>query len=254
MQVDALALTLRPRSYLEASDLGVRLCQHAAGSVYRCYLAILVPTTLACMATAALAPSLASFVTPSALPVLALWWLKPCLDRPVLFALSRAAFGRRVGLADLWREQRAALWSGLLTALTLRRLSPWRAFTQPVMLLEGQRGAARARRLRALLGPRTLVAGTLTFLFSLSELILALALLSLLYWLAPRGYSPELDALFSATAPAWVGPLFAAGYALVLTMNEPFYVAAGFGMYLNRRMELEAWDIEKELRRAFPAP
>ena len=44
------------------------------------------------------------------------------------------------------------------------------------------------------------------------------------------------------------------GYAVVLTMSEPFYVAAGFGMYLNRRMELEAWDIEKELRRAFPAP
>jgi hypothetical protein len=32
---------------------------------------------------------------------------------------------------------------------------------------------------------------------------------------------------------------------------EPYYVAAGFGMYLNRRAELEAWDIEQELRRVF---
>ena len=32
---------------------------------------------------------------------------------------------------------------------------------------------------------------------------------------------------------------------------EPFYVAAGFAMYLNRRVELEAWDIEQEFRRAF---
>ena len=32
---------------------------------------------------------------------------------------------------------------------------------------------------------------------------------------------------------------------------EPFYVAAGFAMYLNRRAELEAWDIEQEFRRAF---
>jgi hypothetical protein len=32
---------------------------------------------------------------------------------------------------------------------------------------------------------------------------------------------------------------------------EPFYVAAGFGMYLSRRAELEAWDIEQEFRRAF---
>jgi hypothetical protein len=28
-------------------------------------------------------------------------------------------------------------------------------------------------------------------------------------------------------------------------------VAAGFAMYLNRRAQLEAWDIEQELRRAF---
>jgi hypothetical protein len=32
---------------------------------------------------------------------------------------------------------------------------------------------------------------------------------------------------------------------------EPFYVGAGFTMYLNRRVELEAWDIEQEFRRAF---
>jgi hypothetical protein len=32
---------------------------------------------------------------------------------------------------------------------------------------------------------------------------------------------------------------------------EPFYVAAGFAMYLNRRVELEAWDIEQEFRRGF---
>jgi hypothetical protein len=28
-------------------------------------------------------------------------------------------------------------------------------------------------------------------------------------------------------------------------------VAAGFTLYLNRRAELEAWDIEQELRRVF---
>jgi hypothetical protein len=42
-------------------------------------------------------------------------------------------------------------------------------------------------------------------------------------------------------------------YAAVVAFLEPFYVAAGFGMYLNRRVELEAWDIEQEFRRAFAA-
>ena len=40
-------------------------------------------------------------------------------------------------------------------------------------------------------------------------------------------------------------------YALIVLFLEPFYVAAGFGMYLNRRAELEAWDLEQEFRRAF---
>lgn len=45
--------------------------------------------------------------------------------------------------------------------------------------------------------------------------------------------------------------LFAASQLLVATFLEPFFVAAGFSMYLNRRVELEAWDVEQELRRAF---
>jgi hypothetical protein len=45
----------------------------------------------------------------------------------------------------------------------------------------------------------------------------------------------------------------ALAYAIVIAFLEPFYVAAGFAMYLNRRAELEAWDVEQELRRAFLA-
>ena len=45
--------------------------------------------------------------------------------------------------------------------------------------------------------------------------------------------------------------LLTIGYAMAVLFLEPFYVAAGFAMYLNRRAELEAWDIEQEFRRAF---
>jgi hypothetical protein len=50
---------------------------------------------------------------------------------------------------------------------------------------------------------------------------------------------------------AFLAMPLAIGYALVVLFLEPFYVAAGFAMYLNRRAQLEAWDIEQELRRAF---
>jgi hypothetical protein len=45
--------------------------------------------------------------------------------------------------------------------------------------------------------------------------------------------------------------LVACAYAAVVGLLEPFYVGAGFAMYLNRRVELEAWDIEQEFRRDF---
>jgi hypothetical protein len=38
-------------------------------------------------------------------------------------------------------------------------------------------------------------------------------------------------------------------YAAIILFLEPFYVAAGFGLYLNRRTLLEGWDIEVALRR-----
>jgi hypothetical protein len=38
-------------------------------------------------------------------------------------------------------------------------------------------------------------------------------------------------------------------YAAAVAILEPFYVAAGFALYLNRRSSLEGWDIEVALRR-----
>jgi hypothetical protein len=41
----------------------------------------------------------------------------------------------------------------------------------------------------------------------------------------------------------------ALAYGAAVLLLEPFYVAAGFGLYLNRRTLLEGWDIEVALRR-----
>jgi hypothetical protein len=68
--------------------------------------------------------------------------------------------------------------------------------------------------------------------------------------LAPSGYEPNLSKLTTGTA-SFADFALQAGYAAVVLFLEPFFVAAGFAMYLNRRAELEAWDIEQEFRRAF---
>ena len=139
MQLEALALRMRPRAPLEAADLGVRLCQDAASSVYACYAVVYVPI---------LALALLSFEIASWFPTLFLFWAKPWLDRTILFVLSRAAFGQPTTVRQLW-EARGRVWGRqLLLTWTWRRLSPWRSFTQPVYQLEGLAVGKIRRRVR----------------------------------------------------------------------------------------------------------
>ena len=242
MQVDALAIRLRPRTPYEAADLGARLCQSAWRDVYRCYAIVALPVFGLCIASS-------EFST--WLPTLAIWWLKPWLDRTILFVLSRAAFGQRTSLSDLWRAQRQVWWSQFLLTLTWRRLSPWRSFTQPVYQLEGLSFGQIRRRVRQIRGSRSGSAFFVTSAYSSAELALSLAIFSLLYWFAPLGQAPDLLQFFMGEDSTLRTLLFAVAYAAVPLFLEPFFVASGFGMYLSRRAELEAWDIEQELRRAF---
>jgi hypothetical protein len=243
VQVDAFAIRLRRRAKMEAADLGVRLCQQSARSVFTCYLAVAVPIILL---------ALASFELAYWAPVLVLWWLKPWLDRSVLFVLSRAAFGQQTATRDLWEAQRSVWWRQLLTTLTVRRLSPWRSLTQAVYQLEGLSGwKLRKRSVQIRTGHRD-TAFLVTSAFSLAELSLGFALVSLLFWFIPGEQQFDWVGLFSEADPTHkIALVYFAAYALAVAFLEPFYVAAGFALYLNRRVELEAWDVEQELRRAF---
>ncbi len=245
MRIDSFAIRLRPRGNFEAADLGVRLCQSAARSVFPCYLAVLAPVT---------ALALASFGIAAWLPILVLWWLKPWLDRTILFTLSRAAFGQATRPADLWREQLQVWWSQLFLTLTWRRLSPWRSFTQPVYQLEGLRGAELRSRVRQIRSGRGRAATGISSAFGCAETSVLFGLVSLIGWLAPKGTGQNLAVqIFNGVSSGWVDLVMSVAYAVTIGFVEPFYVAAGFALYLNRRAELEAWDIEQEFRRAFGA-
>ena len=227
---------------MEAADLGVRLCQSAARSVYRSYGLVALPMV---------ALALGSYEIASWLPPLVLWCAKPWLDRTILFVLSRAAFGQTTTPSDVWKAQRQVWWSQLLFTWTVRRLSLWRSFTQPIYQLEGLsfgRAGARARQIRHRTKGSALM---MTHAFSVSEMALMLALVSLVFWLAPSGKAPEALDVLADGLPRFLSLTLSVAYAITVVFLEPFYVAAGFAMYLNRRAELEAWDIEQEFRRAF---
>jgi hypothetical protein len=242
MQVDALAVRLRSRTQLEAVDLGVSLCQRTRGPLYACFAVAALPV---------MAIAIGSYDLASWLPTVVIWCAKPWLDRTILFVLSRAAFRQPSSPGLLWRAQREVWWRQLVFTLTIRRLSLWRSFTQPVYQLEGGSIRESGVRVRQIRRGHVMSALMATSAFSVAELALTLSLLSLVFWLAPSGVLPDARDMLSGTLPGVLAVALPISYALAVFLVEPFYVAAGFAMYLNRRAELEAWDIEQEFRRAF---
>lgn len=242
MRIDSLELQMRPRAPHEAADLGIRLCQASAREVYRCYLAVAIPLSLLAMSLFEIRPWL---------PGVVVWCAKPWLDRTVLYVLSRAAFGQRTTLSDLWSDQRQVWWSQFILTWTWRRLSPWRSFTQAVYQLEGHSFFRLRQRILQVRRKYSGAAAIMTSAFSFAELGLVLALFSLTYWMAPGNENFDFATLFSGAGNLELELISSIAYVIAVLFLEPFYVAAGFGMYLNRRAELEAWDIEQEFRRAF---
>ena len=242
MQVDALSLQLRPRPMAEAADLGVRLVQAHAGSVWRCF----TPLWAAVAALALACGSLQGW-----LPWLVLFLAKPWLDRTLLFVLARSVFGEATRWSDLWAARRAVWWQDLPHTLLWQRLSPWRAMTQPVGQLEGQRGGARRRRNGLLMRGRRGIASLSQFVWLHMEMVLMAGLAAGVMLMVPDEYEGDAwRALFDGE-DGRLDDVFFVAYAGIVLALEPFFVAAGFAMYLNRRVELEAWDLEQELRHVF---
>ncbi len=246
MRVEGLAVMLRPRSQGEACDLGLALVRGHARSIWRCYTPVFLFVAALAMCT------VDSY---GAMPALLVFWFKPWLDRSLLFVLSRAVFGEQTHWRDLWLARRQVFGGSFLRTVLWRRFSPWRAYTQPIEQLEGQRGSARRKRAKLMLNDNRGAATALQTAFVHAEAVLVYGLLALVWWFAPEGSRGEVWDWFrhSSDQASRLGLdlLICGGYMAVVLFLEPFYVAAGFAMYLNRRVVLEAWDIEQEFRRAF---
>ena len=161
----------------------------------------------------------------------------------------RSASPRALG--DLWRAQRVVLWRQLLLDLDVAPAVALRALSRSRFISWKARRVGMRRRRQ--LSPGNRGAATLmTGVFSLVENLLVLALVA--RWCGSRPPSVTRSSCGSrwqdyAADSSASGCRCSMGMGMLLL--EPFYVAAGFGMYLNRRTELEAWDVEQELRRAF---
>lgn len=241
MRLEDFNLVARNRTSWEAVDLGLvmaRTWRRAAAFAW------ITGWLLPSLAALALLPGLGW-------PLLCAWWLKPLGDRLMLKVYSEAVFGAvptRRAVLEALRESllSRALWADL----TYRRLTLLRSFTLPVSQLERQTGAARRQRIDVLRRGGGDASVALLTLCSLFVTVLFLGGLLLLYTLLPEDVVERnnLLAVAAQAADGWFGVVMALVYFLAESLVEPFYVAAGFALYLNRRTQLEGWDLELALR------
>ncbi len=246
MRIERLDVVLRARSAWEAMELGSALVRRHAGAIWKPWLLFTLPLF-------ALLNLGAWAIDQLWLASLALWWLKPVLDRIPLFVISRGVFGDVPSVRDTLRAQLRWGWRPMLGYLTWRRLSPARTVFLPLELLEGASAEQQRQRRRTLGGA---VYGHALLLASVCwhfEAMLLLACIAAIAMFVPVDLLPETAraawALIGDENPVWADVGLNAFGWLATTLIEPFFVGAGFGLYLNRRTEIEAWDLEMALRR-----
>jgi len=240
VELERLALQLRRRSPWEAVDLGCAMAREwwrpALAAWLTIYLgaAVLVHVVFGGNQFAA---------------VMMLWWLKPVFDRAVLEVLAKSVFGERPRVREVLGA--VVRSPGLIASLTLYRFDLARSFDLPVWHLERLRGSAASARARALHGRSRRHAVWTTIVFLHFEGVILFSLWGAIDLLTPEPYGGEfgLMSIFALETPLWQQWLQTGFYVVTVSLLEPFYVAAGFALYLNRRTQLEAWDVELALRR-----
>ncbi len=242
MQLDRIEVVLRPRSPWEAMELGIALVRRHARLLWRAWFILGLPFFL-------LFNALAWWLDGLIWAGLAMWWLKPLFDRVPLYLLSRTVFGEYPNLRQVLAAPLQFGWRSLLRDLTWARLSPVRSVTMPLRLLEGG-GATRARK-RVIVGSNGAAAG-MTLVFLNFEVIFNLALISAGLLFVPVEFLNEsaraMWSMLFEQPPKWAQLLLNLVAWLATSLIEPFYVGAGFAFYLNRRTQLEAWDLELAFR------
>lgn len=246
MKLDEIAANIRLRSAWEAVDLGFALVQHNARWLFPAWTLLLFSAALL---TWLLLPVEYLHFAP-----LTLWWFKPLYDRVLLHMFSHQMFNQRLSTAEVFSALPGlARNTGLLGGLTWRRFSLSRGFNLPIWQLEQLRGKPRKER-QDLLHLQTHAQAVWLLVACIHlEYVLVFSLYALIVILDPtdgawnylfNGFTDTLD----TDAQYWGNLIFLVLYTLTVWIVEPLYLAASFSLYLNRRTQLEAWDIELAFR------
>ena len=238
MDLSKICINARTRSPWEAIDLGVVL---ARAWWLPLFLIWFVPAFTIFFSVSAIFPDY------NWVAYLLVWWLKPLLDRGPLYIASRRLFNEPIGFWAAFRRLPSLYRHDAFAWLTFRRFSLTRSFDMPLTLLEQLRGKARSSRLSVLHRQYGGVAYWLSIICLHIEMFLIIGVVSFVILMVPENI--ELDywqlMLTKQDAASWLYNVFA---FLMMCLVAPFYTVCGFCLYISRRIDLEAWDIEIRFR------
>ena len=177
------------------------------------------------------------------------WWFKPLYERLPLQIVSSAIFRQKFSVEATFR---GLFHYDTLAWITVFRICPGRSTLIPIAVLEGlESGTGKIRKRRQIV--KAPIINTY-FLLHIGMFLCELVMICIGVILFMKFFEP----VFDETLLQWelIGAQWSwvwntqSGQILLLslmltssTFIAPFYVCAGFGLYINRRIGLEGWDL-----------
>jgi len=240
VELERLAAVVRPRAAWEAIDLGFSMARLWWLDIMRPWLVLTLPLFVG------LNWLLLDYLW---LVPLLFWWFKPWFERIPLYVASRALFGDTPSMRQTLTACPGLLVHRSIAAVTWSRISLTRSFYLPLWQLEKLSGQAYRDR-ASILAPKSHSDAMWLTIICIHFETLLIACVTLFVFLMIPDSLYEFDPVDVISGlPVAFQLLINIAYYSAITLLEPFYVCAGFSLYLNRRTSLEAWDIELAFRR-----
>ena len=244
MQLHELRIALRPRTGWEALDLGFVIAR-------TWWPQLIIPWLLWALPALALACLIESHFW----SILLLWLFKPYYERAALRQLADSAFGSQATITTAIRSAfKIDLANEFLFfgKFILLRVSLVRSVKLPLSELEQTDQELYRHRSRSMLRTSGGYIQTLTIVGFVAEIMIFLSAELLIVFLATPDPQSFLDNLLVTAGTEdyspWQPYLIEGLYFLAMFAVAPYYVACGFSLYINRRTELEGWDLELGFR------
>ncbi|MEL7311046.1 MAG: hypothetical protein AAFN07_06025 [Pseudomonadota bacterium] len=184
----------------------------------------------------------------------AYWWFEPLTDGLILHIISQRLFGALPTLGGTLRQTARLAKKNWVFLLTPLRLHFARSIAMPLTQLEGLRGAARRARAKTINRRINNHGVGVTLAYQHLVLCIYLGIALLCVWLLPEAMQNEFWEkwwlIMRDTDQSVIDILLLLVMYIAQSLLHPWFVGAGFGLYINCRNRLEAWDIEVAFRRA----